>query len=50
MNNKDKEIKKRNYEHIDHQIKYKGAKVYKDKKKEIPRKDKHKKKVDDELC
>ncbi len=35
--------KSRNYEHLEHQIKYKGAKVYKDKKKEIERKDKYRK-------
>jgi hypothetical protein len=40
--------KSRNYEHIEHQIKYKGAKVYTDKKKEIPRKDKYKEKYIDD--
>ena len=33
--------KKRNYEHIAHQVNTK-KKIHKDKKKEIPRKEKHK--------
>jgi len=58
VNKNKRKSKTRNYEHIEHQVNYKGATIYKDKKKEIPRKDKYKKvtydyddkkKVDDEV-